>query len=124
MKFRSKFEASFNKLTKGQLEYESVKLKYRIPESGHVYTPDFAIPGTNILIETKGRFSAQDRAKHLLVKAQNPDKRIILVFQNPNCTISKNSKTRYSDWCKKNGIEWMTIQEVLELLNSSFKESK
>jgi hypothetical protein len=116
MKYRSKFEARFAKLVDGKVEYESVKLKYKIPESSHVYTPDFSVPGTNILIETKGRWDAKDRAKHILVKSQHPEKRIILVFQNPNCTITQTSKTRYCDWCKKNGIEWMSIQEALELI--------
>ena len=116
MKFRSKFEEKFNKLSGGKLGYEQDKFKYIVPASTHTYTPDFKIPGTNIYIETKGLWSAQDRKKHLLVKAQNPDIRIIIVFYRQNCPISKGSKTTYEDWATKNCIEYMTIQEAIELI--------
>jgi len=115
-KFRSKFEQSFFKsLPANSVTYEDTKLKYIVPASGHVYTPDFRIPNSNIFLETKGRFTSQDRKKMLLVKAQHPDKRIIMVFMNAKTPISKGSKTTYADWCFKNGVEWMTPREA-ELL--------
>jgi len=115
-KFRSKFEEQFNIDTCGTLEYEQYNLKYIIPESTHKYIPDWHIPGTNIFIEQKGRFLSKDRTKQILVKQQNPGVRIILYFQNPNVKLSKSSKTTYSMWCDKNGIEWMTRQEVESLI--------
>ena len=119
-KFRSKFEQSFFKsLPADSVEYESVKLKYVIPASNHTYTPDFHITGTNIYLETKGWFSVQDRAKHLLIKEQHPDKRIIMVFMKANCPIRKGSKTTVSAWAEKNGLEWMTVQEAQELVKQS-----
>jgi len=116
MKFRSKFEDKFNRLTLGKLEYEQQKFEYIVPASKHKYTPDFHISGTNIYIETKGIWTAQDRAKHLLMKAQHPELRIILCFYRSNCPITKSSKTTYEMWADKNGIEHMTIPEVLELI--------
>jgi hypothetical protein len=117
--FRSKFEANFFKnLPTGAVTYENKVLPYIIPESKHKYTPDFHIPGTNIYFETKGRLTLQDRKKMLLVIAQHSDKRIIMVFQDPKKPITKNSKTTYSVWAKKNGVECMTPREAEELIRS------
>lgn len=82
--------------------YEKVKLKYIKPASSHVYTPDFQLPN-GIIVETKGRFLAPDRQKHLLVKKHNPWLDIRFVFSNSNARISKTSKTTYAMWCRKNG---------------------
>lgn len=81
--------------------YEKVKLKYIKPASSHVYTPDFQLPN-GIIVETKGRFLAPDRQKHLLVKKHNPELDIRFVFSNSNARISKTSKTTYAMWCRKN----------------------
>jgi hypothetical protein len=59
-----------------------------------------------IFVETKGRFTASDRAKHILVKEQHPNLDIRFVFTNPNQRISKRSKTTYADWCDKNGFKY------------------
>jgi hypothetical protein len=82
--------------------YEKVKLKYIKPASSHVYTPDFQLPN-GIIVETKGRFLAPDRQKHLLVKKHNPELDIRFIFSNSNARISKTSKTTYAMWCRKNG---------------------
>ena len=37
-----------------------------------------------IIIETKGRFTAADRRKHLLVRKQHPHLDIRFVFENSN----------------------------------------
>lgn len=84
-------------------EYESFKIPYVIPASNHTYTPDFQLPN-GIIIETKGRFVASDRKKHLLVKKQHPELDIRFVFQNAKGRINKGSKTTYADWCVKNGF--------------------
>lgn len=85
--------------------YEKVKLKYIKPASSHVYTPDFQLPN-GIIVETKGRFLAPDRQKHLLVKKHNPELDIRFVFSNSNARISKTSKTTYAMWCRKNGYKF------------------
>jgi hypothetical protein len=84
-------------------QYEAFKIPYVIPASNHTYTPDFQLPN-GIIIETKGRFVASDRKKHLLVKKQHPDLDIRFVFQNAKGRINKGSKTTYADWCVKNGF--------------------
>lgn len=97
-------------------EYEKHKIKYVIPASDHVYTPDFKLPN-GIYVETKGRFVAEDRKKHLLIKEQHPNLDIRFVFQNSKNKIRKGSKTTYADWCNKYGYKFadkIIPQEWLE----------
>lgn len=88
-----------------EVKYESEKIGYIIPASNHTYNPDFKLPN-GIFVETKGRFVAADRKKHLLVKQQNPHLDIRFVFSNSKNKITKNSKTTYADWCDKNGFKY------------------
>jgi hypothetical protein len=96
--------------------YEKVKLKYIKPASQHVYTPDFVL-ANGIIVETKGRFLAPDRQKHILVKRHNPDLDIRFVFSNSNARISKTSKTTYAMWCRKNGYQFADKTIPEEWLN-------
>jgi hypothetical protein len=84
------------------VKYESEKIPYIIPASNHTYNPDFKLPN-GIFVETKGRFVAADRKKHLLVKSQNPELDIRFVFSNSKNKITKSSKTSYGD---KNGFKY------------------
>lgn len=68
------------------------------------YTPDFFFKNRTIVIEAKGRFDAAHRAKALAFKEQYPDTDYRLLFESDN-KISPKSKTRYTDWCRKHGIE-------------------
>ena len=94
------------------VKYETKKVKYVVPARNAVYTPDFILPN-GIIVETKGRFIADDRKKHLLVREQQPDLDIRFVFTNPNTKIRKGSKTSYGDWCDKNRFKYakQTIPE-------------
>lgn len=85
--------------------YESEKIPYIIPASKHTYNPDFKLPN-GIFIETKGRFVAADRKKHVLIKEQQPELDIRFVFTSSKNKISKASKTSYADWCDKNGFKY------------------
>jgi len=86
--------------------YEQDKIPYLVPASKHKYTPDFKLPN-GTFIETKGRWTAQDRKKHLLLKEQHPEIIIRFIFSNPNEKISKRSKTSYADICTKHGWEFI-----------------
>jgi hypothetical protein len=104
--YRSGFEDRIAKQLEQQgvkVEYETTKIKYVIPESLHTYTVDFVLPN-GIMVETKGRFVAEDRKKHLLIQKQRPELDIRFVFQNSKVKINKGSKTSYADWCNKNGF--------------------
>lgn len=78
-------------------------IKYTTPAEPHKYTPDFILPN-GIIVETKGIFDADDRKKHLLVRAQHPDKDIRFVFSNSKAKLYKGSPTTYAAWCNKNGF--------------------
>lgn len=86
-------------------EYEQMKLKYIRPESAHTYTPDIVLQN-GIILELKGRFTAADRQKMLLVKKAHQGLDIRFVFSNSKTKISKASKTTYADWCLKNGFQY------------------
>lgn len=85
------------------MDYEAITIPYLKPEKLSKYTPDFVLPN-GIIIETKGRFLLDDRAKHILIKAQHPDLDIRFVFSNSRSKLRKGSPTSYGDWCKKNGF--------------------
>lgn len=108
--FRSNFEFEIAKyLERNGVDfgYEELKLSYIVPETKRTYTPDWRInKDTQIVYESKGRFSSADRKKMLLVRKCNPNIIIRMIFQNSSVRISKSSDTTYADWCDKNGIEW------------------
>lgn len=84
-------------------EYESMKIKYDVSET-RTYTPDFILPN-GIIVETKGRFVAADRKKHLLIQKQF-DYDIRFVFQNARAKLFKGAKSTYYQWCDKHGFLW------------------
>lgn len=100
--YRNKFEAKCGAAFGPQYEYESIRLTYT---TEHTYTPDFIDVAGKRIIETKGYFPPQDRAKMLAVKRAHPDWSITLCFQRPEMTISKASKTTYRQWAEKHGFE-------------------
>ena len=83
-------------------EYETLKIQYEVNETRR-YTPDFILPN-GIIIETKGRFVAADRKKHLLIQQQHPHLDIRFVFSNSRAKLSKGAKSTYAEWCEKHGF--------------------
>jgi hypothetical protein len=86
-------------------EYEKHKIKWE-DHQWRSYTPDFVLDSNGIIVETKGRFVAADRRKHLKVKEQYPKLDIRFVFTNSKTKINKGSKTSYGDWCKRHGFQY------------------
>ena len=74
------------------------------------YTPDFVL-SNGVHIEAKGRLTVDNRRKYLAFVEQYPGIKFRLLFQRDN-PITKGSKTKYSDWCTKNGIEYSIGEEV------------
>lgn len=87
-------------------EYEGEIIRYEGPIRR--YTPDFKLPN-GIIIEAKGKFIGADRAKHLLIKKQHPDRDIRFVFQRDQ-KLSKRSETKYSEWCDKHGFQYAFLE--------------
>lgn len=106
-RYRSGLEveaAAFLTPRQEMLKYELLKiewedLRYR------TYTPDFELDN-GIFIETKGIFDNDDRRKHLAIQKQHPELDIRFVFSNANAKLYKGAKTRYFEWCDKNGFQW------------------
>ena len=91
--------AEMLKKKKVKYTYEETKIKwedYRIRK----YTPDFILHN-GIVIETKGRFTREDRRKHLAIKRQYD---IRFVFSNSRSKLDKGAKSTYGEWCTKNGF--------------------
>ncbi|MCW2317106.1 hypothetical protein M2322_002660 [Rhodoblastus acidophilus] len=95
--------------------YETFKIRYAIPLSWHTYTPDFRLVN-GILVETKGRWLMEDRAKMLFVKVQYPDLDIRLVFSRGKTPISTGAKTTCAEWAEKHGMKWAEKLIPLEWL--------
>lgn len=86
-----------------EFEYENKKIKWE-DNKIRTYTPDFEL-SNGIIVETKGRFIAADRRKHLEIKAQYGDTYDIrFVFSNSKAKLYKGAKSSYGDWCDKHGF--------------------
>lgn len=108
--FRSKLEVIVNQqiVDSGvSFSYEGKlnKIKYIKPETHHIYLCDFLL-GNGIMIEAKGRFTTEDRKKHLYIKEQHPDLDIRFLFSNAKNKLRKGSPTTYAMWCDKKGFKW------------------
>jgi len=68
------------------------------------YLPDFIV-NKEIIIEAKGRWSTESRHKMKAVNEQCKDYKLYMVFMRDN-VLRKGSKTKYTDWCKENNIEY------------------
>jgi len=80
------------------------------------YTPVFILP-SGIFVETKMRFCAADRQKHLIIKEQHSDLDIRFVFSNSKARISKISKITYAKWCERCGFIYADKEIPEEWLN-------
>lgn len=96
--------------------YEQIVLQYEQPAKQRKYTADFVLPN-GIIIETKGRFTVEDRQKHLHIRESNPGMEIRFVFQNPNTRLYKGAKSTYADWCNKKGFKYAKKEIPEEWLN-------
>ena len=73
------------------VKYEQIKIEWE-DLMYRTYTPDFVLPN-GIIIEVKGRFTSDDRRKHLAVKRQHPKLDIRFVFESSKRKLSKGSPT-------------------------------
>lgn len=110
-----KFKSGLEQKLARQLEQLGVSYAYELHsydyEQVRKYTPDFFLPN-GIIIEAKGKFTPEDRRKHLDIKRQYPELDIRFVFQRNNF-IRKGSKIKYSDWAIKHDYQY-SIGQVPE----------
>jgi hypothetical protein len=111
-KYKSKLEknnATFLKDKGIDFLYEpkEAKIKYIIPASEHIYTPDLCFKtkgtGKTIIVETKGIWEYQDRCKHVWIKKLYPELNIRFVFTRSATKTSKGAKQTYADICEGRG---------------------
>ncbi len=92
------------KSLKYKFTYETIKIEWQ-DLAYRTYTPDFILKN-GIIIETKGRFIAADRRKHLAIKKQHPSLDIRFVFENSRNKLRKGAKSTYAQWCIKYGFRY------------------
>ena len=92
------------KKLKHKYDYEAIKIEWE-DLTYRTYTPDFIL-SNGIIIETKGRFLAADRKKHLCIKKQHPKLDIRFVFTNSKSKLRKGAKSNYGEWCIKYGFRY------------------
>jgi hypothetical protein len=57
-------------------------------------------------VETQGRWTVEDRQKHLLIKEQCPEVEVRFVFSNQNAKLYKGSPTSYAEFCDRHGFKY------------------
>ncbi len=119
--FRSNYEkVQAQRLVKAgvEFEYESVQMKYKQKVNhaecaacggkdvykSRVYTPDFYLVKPKIFVETKGRFTVENRAKMKAI-IEMTDQDIRMVFMADNY-LTRKKGMRYSRWCDLNNIPY------------------
>jgi hypothetical protein len=102
------------------VKYEAIKIEWE-DLMYRTYTPDFVLPN-GIIIETKGRFTSDDRRKHKLIKKQHPDLDIRFVFTNSKAKLSKGAKTTYAIWCERNNFLYADRIPPLQWLKERGKD--
>lgn len=116
-KYKNKTEQRIGNLipvaTKRPANYEIEKIPYQHKPS--TYLPDFKL-ANNLYLEVKGMWRGSDRAKHLLVHEQHPDKTIIICFCDPHKKIRKDSSTTYAMYCDKHGIPHCTEETLISTI--------
>ena len=111
-KFRSRSErraADYLIALNVDFKFEPHYIPYMWIESKK-YLPDFILP-SGIILEVKGRFTLDDRKKHLFLRQSNPDLDVRFVFDNPNKKLNKGAKTTYADWCNKNDFMFCKLSD-------------
>jgi hypothetical protein len=106
-KYRSGLEkqaAAFLSEHQKEVRYEKLRIEWEDLRYRN-YTPDFLLDN-GIIIETKGKFDAEDRRKHLEIQKQHPSLDIRFVFSNSKARLYKGSSTTYEQWCVKNNFLW------------------
>ena len=103
-------------------QYECFKIEWE-DLTYRKYTPDFLLPN-GVIIETKGRFTPEDRAKHVAIKKQHKDLDIRFVFSNSRAKLRKGAKTTYADWCDKNGFLYADKDVPQEWIDERKKPAK
>lgn len=111
------------------MTFEAREILYTPPLKLRKYTPDFILPN-GIIVETKGRFTTEDRQKHKNIKQEHPDLDIRFIFgtattvrgkvvtrPGSKARLSKVSQTTYAAWCDQYGFQYADVIVPDEWIN-------
>lgn len=108
--------------TQTEWSYEKDKLKYFVPKSDHIYTPDFRLEN-GIFIEGKGILSDYaERQKYILIKEQYPCIDLRFIFGNPKKRCA-GMKMTHEEWAIKYGFPYCSVKDV-DIIKSWVNEEK
>jgi len=109
--YRSWFEVdiAIDALERGlKFDYEKEHIIWIEPEKVRKYNPDYFFYRKDkslLIVEAKGRWTADDRKKICYVTEQNPDLDLRMLFERDN-TLSKSPRSKkYTEWCAMKGIK-------------------
>lgn len=108
-RYKNKFEKEVARRLEGQgvaIQYEETAIPWVQRKK---YLVDFEFTnrgGGKVYVEAKGYLRPSDRTKLINVKKQHPELDIRLVFQRPENTLNKKSKTTYAQWAERHGFLW------------------
>lgn len=119
--YRSWFEVdiALDALQRGiDFDYELHHIIYKEPETLRKYKPDYFVrrkqDGSLLIVEAKGRWTAQDRKKMCYVTEQNPKLDIRILFERDNRLSKSKRSMTYTAWCSKKGIPCAVGREIPE----------
>lgn len=122
--YKSKFEGrlalAFRK-KKIKFKYEAKKFHFTQPEIKRTYTPDFWLPEASVYVESKGKFTPEDRKKLVWWRESNPDVPFVILFMRGRNPIRKGSNTTYLQWAADNGFEAYEWEEGIKILKERSK---
>lgn len=122
--FRSGLEIKvkdYLKEKKVKFKYEAIKIEWE-DLMYRTYTPDFIL-SNGLIIEVKGRFTSDDRRKHLAIKKQHPNLDIRFVFESSKRKLSKGAKSTYASWCERHKFVYADRVIPEEWLKEKGKDS-
>jgi hypothetical protein len=97
--------------------YELQHIIWKEPEKLRKYKPDYWFQkkdGSLLVVEAKGRWTAQDRKKICYVTEQHPNLDLRMLFERDN-TLSKSPNSKhYTEWCDKKGIRYAVGRKIPE----------
>lgn len=102
--------------------YESLVIPYDPPAVTRKYTPDFPLPN-GIIVETKGRFTTEDRQKHKHIKAQHPELDIRFVFSDSKAKLTSQKNKEFVKWLKSTHNITCSFNRIPDRIDKQYREA-
>ena len=118
--YRNKFETRIAEVLGDRCKYEPKKIPYTTHRN---YTPDYVgnhnSQDVELIIEAKGFFRVGDVQKYKAIRdSLEVYQQLIFTLYTPNKKLRKGSKMTMADWCVKEGLDWYTVENVLDAFDN------